>query len=69
MQQGNTTKAKLLSAFDLSEKKQPLVLTDVCKLAGVSVSAYFFHFYKDKVFRDAVLEKKLKHLSDKIASG
>jgi TnpA family transposase len=69
MKQGNTTKAKLLSAFDLAEKMQPLALSEICKLAGVSVSAYFFHFYKDKVFRDAVLEKKLKNLSDKIASG
>ena len=58
-------KPALLDAFDQSQtKKAP----EACKIAGVSLSVYYFHFYKDENFRRQILEKKLKHLSERIAA-
>jgi ACT domain-containing protein len=65
MKKENTTKANLLNAFDLSKNKQ---VAEACRIAGVSVSTYFFHFYKDEIFRRSVLEKQRDHLSDRIAA-
>jgi hypothetical protein len=58
-------KAALLDAFDKSQTKK---LPEVCKIAGASMSIYYFHFYKDAKFRNAILEKKLKHLEERIAA-
>jgi hypothetical protein len=65
MKKENMTKVKLLNAFDQSETKQT---ADACRIAGVSVSAFHFHNYKDASFRRQILEKKLKHLADRIAA-
>jgi TnpA family transposase len=66
MKKENTTKAALLDGFDKSENKKNV---EACRIAGVSVSGFFFHYYKDEIFRRQVLEKKLKHLSDRIANA
>jgi hypothetical protein len=52
-------KQALLDAFDKSETKQA---ADACRIAGVALSTFHFHNYKDAKFRRQVLEKKLKHL-------
>jgi hypothetical protein len=58
-------KQALLEAFDKSETKQA---ADACRIAGVALSTFHFHNYKDAEFRRQILEKKLKHLSDRIAA-
>jgi TnpA family transposase len=65
MERGNTTKTALLNAIDSSEKKQ---VTDICRLAGIAPSTYWFHFYKDGDFRRQVLEKKREYLTEKIVA-
>jgi hypothetical protein len=58
-------KAALLDAFDQSTtKKAP----DACKIAGASLSVYYFHLYRDPLFRQEVLKKQLKHMEERIAS-
>jgi hypothetical protein len=59
------TKERLLNAFDQSETKQT---ADACRIAGVSVSAFYFHFYKDRSFHRQILEKQIKHLNEKLAA-
>ncbi len=54
----------LLNAFDESKKKQ---IAEVCRIAGVTPSAFYFHYYKDAAFRRRVLEKQRDHLAEKIA--
>ncbi len=54
----------LLNAFDKSEKKQ---ISEVCRMVGVTLSTYYFHFYKDSDFRRQVLEKQKQHLEQQIA--
>ncbi len=65
MKKENNTKSALLNAFDKSEKKQT---AEVCRIAGVSPSAFYFHYYKDADFRRQVLEKQLEHLTERIAT-
>jgi hypothetical protein len=56
------TKKELLAAFDRSK-----VVAVACRIVGVSPSAYYFHFYKDRDFRREVLEKRAKTLAERIA--
>ncbi len=56
-------KAALLAAFDQSEKKQT---AEVCRIAGVAHSTFYFHYYKDADFRRQVLEKQLEHLTERV---
>ncbi len=65
MKKETNKKAALLDAFDKSETKKP---SEVCRIAGVALSTFYFHQYKDPVFRRQVLEKQREHLSDRIAS-
>jgi TnpA family transposase len=59
-------KQALLDAFDKSENKQA---AEACRIAGVALSTFNFHNYKDPEFRRRILEKKLKHLEERIAAG
>jgi hypothetical protein len=61
----NNTKSELLKAFDQSETKQ---ITDACRICGVALGTYYFHFYKDAEFRREVMEKQRAHLAEKIAT-
>jgi hypothetical protein len=61
----STTKIDLLQAFDQSEKQ---TIGDVCRIADVMPSTYYFHFYKDAAFRRQVLVKKMDYLAAKIAA-
>jgi hypothetical protein len=63
MKKENNTKAKLLSAFDKSPNKKR---AEACRLAGVSLSGFYFHFYKDENFRRQILEKQMEHLAGRI---
>ncbi len=58
-------KQALLDAFDQSETKRP---TEACKIAGVVLSTFYWHQYKDAEFRQKVLEKQRDHLSNRIAA-
>jgi hypothetical protein len=58
------TKKKLLAAFD-----QTKVIAEACRIAGVTPSAYYFNFYKDKEFRRVVLEKRAEQLAEQIAEA
>jgi AcrR family transcriptional regulator len=58
-----TTKDVLLNAFDKSEKK---TIADVVRIAGVTPSTFYFHYYKDVEFRKNVMEKQREHLNAKI---
>lgn len=59
----NRTKEKLLSAFSQSKTG---VIADICKLAGVTVGTYYFHFYKDPKFRLEVFKKQRERLTAEI---
>ncbi len=59
------TKPALLNAFDKSERK---TIAEVCRIVGVTPSAFYFHYYKDSEFRREVLEKQREHLAEKIAA-
>ena len=59
------TKQGILDAFDQSEKKS---ISDVCQIAGITRSTFYFHFDKDMNFRRQVLEKQREHLAQKIAA-
>ncbi len=65
MKNQTDTKAVLMDAFDRSEKKS---VVDVCRIAGISPSSYWFHYYKDAPFRRLVLEKKMEILAAKLAA-
>jgi hypothetical protein len=65
MKKENNTKERLLNAFDLSENKQ---IAESCRIAGVSVSTYFFHYYKNADFRRQILEKQIQHLNEKLTA-
>jgi ACT domain-containing protein len=65
MKKQTNKKEALLDAFDQSETKQA---AEACRIAGVAKSTYYFHAYKDPVFRRQVLEKQLKHLEGRIAA-
>jgi ACT domain-containing protein len=59
-------KQALLDAFDQSKTKRP---TEACKIAGVVLSTFYWHQYKDPVFRQKVLGKQRDHLTARIASA
>ncbi len=65
MKKETNTKERLLNAFDLSENKQ---IAESCRIAGVSVSTFFFHYYKGRSFHRQILEKQLEHLKEKLAA-
>jgi AcrR family transcriptional regulator len=62
MKKESDTKKLLLAAFDQSK-----VVAEVCRIAGVTPSAFYFHFYKDATFRREVLEKRAERLAERIA--
>jgi AcrR family transcriptional regulator len=61
----NTTKSELLEAFNKSEKK---TIADVCRIAGVTPSTFYFHVYKCGDFRRQIIEKRLEFLAAKLAA-
>jgi hypothetical protein len=65
MKKEKNKKAALLAAFDKSTTKRA---PEACKIAGASLSVYYFHSYRDPVFRQEVLKKQLKHLEGRIAA-
>ena len=65
MKKEKNKKQALLDAFDKSETKQA---AEACRIAGVALSTFNFHNYKDSSFRREILEKKLKHLAERIAA-
>ena len=60
--QHKNTKTELINAFDKSEKK---TIRDACRIADVTPTCFYFHFYKDADFRAAVEQKRKEILSDK----
>jgi hypothetical protein len=65
MKKEKNQKQALLDAFDLSKNKGA---SEACRIAGVALSTFHFHNYKDATFRRQVLEKKLEHLKERIAA-
>ncbi len=65
MKKEKNKKSALLAAFDKSQTKKP---PEACEIAGVSLSVYYFHHYKDADFRRAVLEKQAQHILQTLAS-
>ncbi len=63
MRKKNDTKQKIIDAFDQSK-----IVADACRIAGVSPSAFYFHYYKDADFKRRVLEKRREHLAEQIAA-
>ncbi len=61
MKKESNTKKELLAAFIKTK-----VVAEACRIAGVTPSAYYFHFYKDKEFRRAVLETRAEQLAERI---
>jgi AcrR family transcriptional regulator len=61
MKKESHTKKELLAAFNQSK-----VIAEACRVAGVTPSAFYFHFYKDKDFRREVLEKRAEQLAERI---
>jgi hypothetical protein len=58
-------KAALLDAFDQSKtKKAP----EACRIAGASLSVYYFHLYRDPLFRQEVLKKQAQHILRSLAA-
>jgi hypothetical protein len=66
MKKGNDTKSALLNAFDVSETQ---TIGDVCRIAEIAPSTYYFHQYKDIDFRRQVIEKKMNFLAKKLAKA
>jgi AcrR family transcriptional regulator len=62
MKKENTTKSELLRALNQSK-----VIAEACRIAGVTPSAFYFHFYKDAGFRREVLEKRAEQLAERIS--
>jgi AcrR family transcriptional regulator len=65
MKKETNKKQALLDAFDLSKTKK---VAEVCRLANVAKSSFYFHCNKDEDFRQAVLKKQLEHLKERIAA-
>jgi hypothetical protein len=64
MRKKSTTQEAILKAFDQSK-----VISEACRIAGVSTSCFYFHFYKNPKFRRQVLEKRREHLAERIAEA
>jgi hypothetical protein len=58
-------KQALLEAFDKSETKKP---PEACRIAGVALSTFYFHTYRDPEFRQEVLKKQAEHVLRSVAS-
>jgi hypothetical protein len=58
-------KQALLDAFDQSETKRA---PDACRIAGVALSTFYFHTYRDPEFRQKVLKKQAEHVLRSVAS-
>ena len=65
MKKDEPTKQALLKAFDQSETKS---IAEVCRIVGVTPSAFYFHFYKDSDFRREVIKRRQERLADIIAA-
>ncbi len=65
MEKEKNKKSALLDAFDKSSTKKA---AEACRIAGVALSTFYFHAYKDADFRRKILEKQREHLSDRIAA-
>jgi hypothetical protein len=65
MKKEKNKKQALLDAFDLSQTKRA---PEACKLAGVALSTYYFHAYKDEAFRRQVLGKQAEHILQSLAA-
>jgi hypothetical protein len=65
MEKEKNKKSALLEAFDKSATKQA---SEACRIAGVALSTFYFHSYKDKEFRREVLAKQMEHLKEKLAA-
>jgi hypothetical protein len=63
MKKEENTKSALLKGFGKSK-----VIAEACRIAGVTPSAFWFHYYKDTDFRRQVLEKRREHLTERIAA-
>jgi hypothetical protein len=63
MKNGTNTKTALLNAFDKSETQ---TIGDVCRIAEITPSTYYFHQYKDIDFRRQVIEKRMNFLARKL---
>ncbi len=66
MKRGTNTKTALLNAFEKSETQ---TIGDVCRIAEITPSTYYFHQYKDSDFRRQVMQKRLEFLAEKINGG
>ncbi len=62
MKKESHTKKELSAAFN-----QTKVIAEACRIAGVTPSAFYFHFYKDKDFRREVLERRAEQIAVRIA--
>jgi hypothetical protein len=65
MKNGTDTKQALVDAFGKSKTQS---IGDVCRIAGIVPSTYYFHQYKDADFRRQVLEKRVEFLAAKLAA-
>jgi hypothetical protein len=66
MKRGTNTKQALLNAFEKSETQ---AIGDVCRIAKIAPSTYYFHTYKDSDFRRQVMQKRMEFLAEKINEG
>jgi AcrR family transcriptional regulator len=62
MKKKSDTKKELLAAFNQSK-----IIAEACRIAGVTPSGFYFHFYKDEDFRREVLEKRAENLAERIS--
>jgi hypothetical protein len=65
MKKEKNKKSALLDAFDKSETKRA---TDAARIAGVSLSLFYFHLYRDPAFRQEVLKKQAEHILRSLAA-
>ncbi len=63
MKKEKNKKEALLDAFDQSTTKRA---AEACKIAGVALSTFYWHQYKDANFRLKVLEIQRDHLTARI---
>lgn len=58
-----STKEKLLDEFTKSDTKQ---ITDVCRNVGVTLNAFYFHYYKDTTFRAEILRIRREEIDTQL---
>jgi AcrR family transcriptional regulator len=66
MSQKKSTKTRLIEALESSKTK---TVSDICRIAGVDRSTYYYQFRKDADFRRQIFEKQREHLTEKIAAA